>query len=132
MTSNLTAGSGTPLTPIFLTAVAGTGVTGSVRPDYNGGPRLDRASYSAPLPGHWGSAGRNSIVGPRQFSLDATLARTVRLNDRVNADLRFDATNILNHVTYPSWNNLVTSTQFGLPNTPNQMRKIQSSLRIRF
>ena len=33
VTSQLTAGSGLPLTPIYLTSVAGTGVTGTIRPD---------------------------------------------------------------------------------------------------
>ena len=64
--------------------------------------------------------------------MDASLSRTIRLGDRVNADIRVDATNVLNHVTYPTWTMLVTSDQFGVPNTANQMRKIQSSLRIRF
>ena len=30
-------------------------------------------------------------------------------------DFRIDATNALNHVTYPSWNTIVNSAQFGLP-----------------
>src|SRR5436309_3805961 len=33
VTSQLTEGSGLPLTPIYLTSVAGTGVTGTIRPD---------------------------------------------------------------------------------------------------
>jgi len=64
--------------------------------------------------------------------MNASLARTLRLTDRVFADLRVDATNVLNHVTYPTWNMVMTSPQFGLPTRANDMRKIQSSLRIRF
>src|SRR5262249_50042399 len=33
VTSQLTAGSGLPLTPVYLTSVAGTGVTGTIRAD---------------------------------------------------------------------------------------------------
>ena len=42
-TTQITAGSGLPLTPVYFTAVGGTGVTGSVRPEYTGAPL-----YAAP------------------------------------------------------------------------------------
>ena len=38
--TTVTAGSGLPLTPVYLTAVSGTGVTGPFRPNYNGGNPL--------------------------------------------------------------------------------------------
>ena len=135
-----TASSGTPLTPIYLTTVNGTGVTGSIRPEYTGaslysdtgGRHLNPAAYTAPLTGEWGDAGRDSITGPAQFSLNGSMARTFRVTDRWNADLRFDASNALNHVTYPSWATTVTSPQFGLPLSANAMRAMQVTLRLRF
>ena len=60
------------------------------------------------------------------------MARTFRLGDRWNADLRFDATNALNHVTYPAWNTNINSAQFGLPATANPMRSMQTTFRVRF
>jgi hypothetical protein len=138
--SQITAGSGLPLTPVYVAAVRGTGVTGSIRPDYTGasvyaappGFFLNAAAYTAPAAGQWGNAGRNSITGPTQFTLDAGLGRTFRLSDRLNADLRIDATNALNHVTFPNWNTTVSSTQFGLPTTANPMRSMQTTFRLRF
>jgi hypothetical protein len=47
-------------------------------------------------------------------------------------DWRVDATNILNRVTYNNVNTTVNSPQFGLPVSTNDMRKIQTNLRIRF
>jgi hypothetical protein len=47
-------------------------------------------------------------------------------------DWRLDATNVLNAVTYSSLNTIVGSPQFGLPNRANAMRKLLSSLRVRF
>ncbi len=129
VTAQITAGSGTPLTPILPLPV--NGVTGSIRPDYNGGPRLSASSYSRPV-GSWGNAGRNSITGPTQFGVNASVARTIRTGDRINTDIRFDAANVLNHVTYPNWNTIVTSAQFGQPMTANPMRKIQTTIRMRF
>jgi len=135
-----TASTGTPLTPIYMATVTGTGVTGTIRPEYTGaqlyidtgGRHLNPAAYTAPPAGEWGDAGRNSITGPAQFSLDASMARTFRVTDRWNADLRFDSTNALNRVTYPSWSTNVTSSQFGLPLSANAMRAMQVTLRLRF
>ncbi len=54
------------------------------------------------------------------------------MGDRLNADLRIDSTNALNHVTYSSWVTNVSSSQFGLPASANQMRRLQTTLRVRF
>src|SRR6185437_8145101 len=138
--TQITAASGLPLTPIYLAAVEGTGVTGTIRPDYTGAPLytapsgsfLNPAAYAAPLPGQWGNAGRNSITGPVQFVFNASMGRTFRLNDRFDLDLRIDSTNVLNHVTFSSWNTAITSAQFGLPVSANAMRSLQTTLRVRF
>jgi hypothetical protein len=139
LTSQLTAGSGLPLTPTVLTSIAGTGVTGTIRGDLTGvsplapaGYYANPAAYSPPAPGRWGSARRNSIIGPGQFGLNAGLTRTFLWGNRLNLDWRIDATNVLNRVTYSSVNTIVGSPQFGLPNRANTMRKIQTSLRLRF
>jgi hypothetical protein len=140
VTSQLTAGSGLPLTPIYLTSVAGTGVTGTIRPDIVPAPAgsvpdgffVNPLAYAAPAPGHWGNARRNSITGPRQFSLDAGIGRSFLWGDRLTFDWRINATNVLNRVTYANVNTIVGSPQFGLPTLANPMRKVQSSLRVRF
>jgi trimeric autotransporter adhesin len=137
--TQITAGSGLPLTPVYFAAVPGTGVTGSYRPDYTGAPLyaappglfLNPAAVRTPAAGQWGDAGRNSITGPAQFSLNASLARTFRLSDRLNMDLRLDSVNALNHVTFQSWNTTV-NPQFGLPTAANAMRTVQLYLRLRF
>lgn len=138
--SEIIVGSGLPETPIYLAAVPGTGFTGTIRPDYTGGPIysgphglfLNPGAYSVPVTGQWGTAGRNSITGPDEFVFNASLGRTFRLTGRYNLDLRFDATNILNHVTYTAWNTTINSTQYGLPIEANPMRSVQSVLRLRF
>jgi hypothetical protein len=140
MAMQLTVGSGLPQTPIYIAAVPGTGVTGNLRPDVTGasiddappGLHLNPAAFRTPLPGAWGNAGRNSITGPAQFSLNASLGRSFPWRDRYNIDLRVDATNVLNHVTFRSWNTTLSSAQFGLPNRFDPMRSIQTTLRLRF
>jgi hypothetical protein len=140
LTTQLTAGSGLPLTPVIPAPVSGTGITGSLRPDVTGASLYENSSnrnlnllaYAAPVPGQWGNAGRNSITGPGQFALNASLVRTFHVAERVTMDLRVDATNVLNHPTFPSWNTVVTSSQYGLPVNANAMRTIQPSIRVRF
>jgi len=140
LASQLTMGSGLPQTPIYFAAVRGTGVTGNLRPDVTGasihdapaGLFLNPAAFSVPAVGQWGNAGRNSITGPSQFSLNASLGRSFPWRDRYNIDVRLDATNVLNHVTYKNWNTTVTSAQFGLAISPNAMRSIQTTARLRF
>jgi hypothetical protein len=140
LTTVINAGSGLPQSPIFTAPVQGTGVSGTIRPEYTGAPLysapagffLNPAAYIAPLPGQWGNAARDSIIGPSQFSLNASLGRTFRLNDRFNADFRLDANNVFNHVNFASWITNTNSNQFGLPSLANAMRKVQASLRVRF
>ena len=84
------------------------------------------------MPGQWGTAGRNSIHGPAQFSLNGGLGRSFLWGNRLTADWRIDATNVLNRVTYSAVSTIVGSPQFGLPIQANTMRKLQSSLRVRF
>ncbi|HTZ99600.1 MAG TPA: carboxypeptidase regulatory-like domain-containing protein [Candidatus Aquilonibacter sp.] len=138
--TQITAGTGLPETPIFLATVPGTGVTGTIRPDLTGAPIykappgyfLNAAAFSAPLPGEWGSAPRNFVTGPSQFSLDTAMARTFRLRGELSLDVRVQATNLLNHATFTSWNTTVNSMTFGLPAAVNPMRSFQLVGRLRF
>jgi hypothetical protein len=134
------AASGLPLTPSLPAATPGTGVTGSLRPDYTGAPlyaappgrHLNPEAFRAPAAGRWGNAGRNSINGPAQLVVNGSLGRTFRSTERVSLDFRLEAANLLNHVTFPSWNAVLGSAQFGLPAVANPMRTVQAALRMRF
>jgi hypothetical protein len=140
ITSQLAAGSGLPLTPVYLTSAAGTGVIGTIRPDVAStaaasapeGFFLNPSAFTAPAPGQWGSARRNSITGPPQFALDAGVGRSFLWGDRLTLDWRINAMNVLNRVTYATVNTIFGSPQFGLPTVANPMRKLQTSLRVRF
>ncbi len=140
VTSQFNAGTGLPETPIFLAAVPGTGVTGTIRPNRTGAPLygagsgyfLNAAAYTAPAAGQWGTAARDSITGPGQLTLNSSFARTLRLRDPMNLDLRIDSTNLLNHVTFTTWNSTINSSTFGLPTSANAMRSLQTTLRLRF
>jgi hypothetical protein len=76
---------------------------------------LNSAAYTAPALGQWGNAGRDSILGPGQFSLDSSLERTFRPSTKYNLTARIDSTNTLNHPVFSNWITTVNSVQFGLP-----------------
>jgi hypothetical protein len=135
----LTTGSGLPFTPVYLAPVAGTGVTGSLRPSLTGqsldapsGRYLNPAAYAAPAAGQWGTAARHSETGPAVFSFDASIARSFQWTQRLTFDWRFDATNVLNRETYTGVNAIFGGSQFGLPNVANAPRRLLSTMRLRF
>lgn len=139
LTSQVTAMSGAPLTPLTFALVPGTGFTG-VRPDVTGaaagaappGLFVNPLAFAAPAPGQWGNAGRNTIEGPSQFGLNASLQRSFAVRGGLTANLRLDATNALNHVSYTGWNTTLGSPLFGLPLGATPMRSLLATLRFEF
>jgi hypothetical protein len=154
VSTTIKVASGLPETPIDPVSVTGAANTGSIRANYVGGPVhlnspglfLNAAAFAAPAAGQWGTARRDSITGPNQFSLNAQMARTFRLSKRYNLSAQLDATNVLNHVVYSGWNTTINPsqtsalsqagtilpTQFGAPSGTNGMRTIQITMRLRF
>jgi hypothetical protein len=138
--TNIATGTGMPETPSYLATVPGTGFYNTIRPSLTGAPiyasaagvHLNVAAYSAPLSGQWGTAGRDSITGPGQFSLDSSLERTFRPSTKFNLIARVDGTNVLNHAVFTGWITAVNSAQFGVPAAANAMRSLQATIRLRF
>jgi hypothetical protein len=138
--TQLNVGTGLPQTPVIPVAVPGTGWIGSLRPSLSGAPiyrgqngaHVNAAAYTIPASGAWGTAGRNSITGPSQFSLDSGMQRTFRPSKHFFLDARIDATNLLNHAVFSSWVTTLESAQFGLPQSADPMRSLQATMRVRF
>jgi hypothetical protein len=142
--TNIKVGTGMPESPSYLAAVPGTGFYNIIRPSLTGeniyssspgsspGVHLNPAAYAAPSAGEWGTAGRDSIIGPSQFSLDTSLERTFRPTTKFNLVARVDATNLLNHAVFTGWVTAVNSAQFGVPAGVNSMRSLQTTIRLRF
>jgi hypothetical protein len=136
----LSVGSGLPVTPYTAALLGGTGAQGSVRPNLTGasvyaapaGLALNPGAFVAPSSGQFGNARRNSITGPSQFSMDLSMSRTFRLYDHWNLDLQIRANNVLNHVAFGTYVSNINSAQFGLPTSPNSMRTLQMTARLRY
>jgi len=133
---------GTPLTALVAgETVTGTGITGTLRANATGLPiaapagsheAFNLAAFSIPAAGQWGTAGRNTIIGPTVWGLNASMGRVFRLGERRSADLRFDANNFLNHVVVSGWGTTVNGYNYGLPTGTQGMRSLTANLRFRF
>ena len=139
ISSQLSTGSGMPYTPVYRgTPVAGfTGtmrasLTGASLTDIPDGYFANPDAFMIPETGTWGTASRNSIRGPRTFSLDASFSRAFTLSQRMTFEWTTNVTNLLNVDTYSSINAIVGASQFGLPTGTTPARRIRSSLRWRF
>jgi hypothetical protein len=105
--------SGLPINITQSGSMLSTGITNN-RPDQVGDPKLDNPTVeqwfdtsafrrTADQTGTFGNTPRNSVRGPGQFNIDASLIKVTRFG-RFEHELRLEAFNVLNH------------PQFGLPN----------------
>jgi hypothetical protein len=93
-----------------------------------------RAQFSAPGAGQFGNTGRNALLGPHYFELNASFIKRVQLNERMKFELRADATNLTNSVMFAAPTADITSSIFGRINNSvsSSSRKIQLGLKVNF
>ena len=144
LNASFTAQSGTPFTARVLAAASDVarGTNGTLRANYIGGPvSLDHpttlrffntAAFAAPAGGAFGSAGRNTIIGPGQTQLDASIGRDIRLTGTQVLTLRLEATNVFNSVRFGAIDTAVNSPTFGEVVSIRPMRTLQFNARFRF
>lgn len=137
----LTAQTGNPLTARVLgnsQRLAQTGGIGSGRAEATGLPietgsgffNLD--AFTAPPPGVYGDAGRNTIPGPGLVNLNLAFARSFNLAERRRLEFRLEANNVFNHVNYTNLYTVVNAVNYGLPSAAGPMRTLQAVVRFRF
>jgi hypothetical protein len=143
VSSSITAGSGSPFTAIVRgdNLSVATGTNGSLRANYNGGSIsigdtsskhwFNTAAFSVPV-NSFGSAGRNTIIGPGSIVLNMSLMKNFVLKESRNLELRADAANFLNHANYSNIDTVVNSPTFGQVVGVSSMRKITLTSRFRF
>lgn len=91
----------------------------------------------------FGNAGRNSLRGPHFLSFDVTASKTIRVSEKLSAQLKFDGFNILNHPVFSTPNNHVDNlapgpqpssalgTYFGsIGSTAADNRQLQFALKL--
>jgi hypothetical protein len=138
LNGNLTATSGSTFTATVQTDYSGTGIVGSPRPEAtglsvnSGTGYFNTAAFTLPAAGTYGNAGRNTIPGIPNFSLNASVFRTWRVKERHQITFTVASTNPLNHVNVTGIGTVVDTPTYGLPQTAGGMRTLTATTRITF
>jgi outer membrane receptor protein involved in Fe transport len=116
----------------FADALAPVTYLGGIGP---GQPWFSTSSFAAPGPNRFGSAGRNTIRGPKLRNYDLSIFRTFAITERVRLEYRAEFYNLTNTPNFanPSGNSssavfgIISSTLGGYGN-----RQVQMALRLKF
>jgi hypothetical protein len=134
--------SGTPLSAIIGEDISGTGSPIVNRPNLVANPNIsnptasrffDPQAFQIPESGTFGNSGRNVIIGPGIWNIDAALTRSLRISDAVRAQFRADFYNVFNHPNFvapPSMQNFVDSPDFGALFVARSPRILQFGLKF--
>ena len=93
-----------------------------------------RAKFTAPAPGSIGNTKRNFFLGPRSFVMGLSMSKNFRFTERMNFDLRVDATNFTNTPSFAAPTAVLTNATFGRirDSVTSAERRIQISGKLNF
>jgi hypothetical protein len=93
-----------------------------------------RAMFSNPAPGEFSDTGRNYFIGPPNFRADMSLSKKFRFTESTNLEIRIDAKNVFNAVSYGLPTTTTTASTFGRIRTAisSASRRIQFSGKFNF
>lgn len=139
LSGSLAAQTGAPQTATVSGNLDGTGSSAQLRANATGLPEnggtgwFNTAAFTVPLPGTFGNAGRDTIIGPGSVVLNLSLSRSVNLkSERRRLEFRVDTNNFLNHVNPSGLITVVNSSQYGEITSAGAMRSVTATLRLRF
>ncbi len=135
--------SGAPFTVNLGVDQANIGAGPAQRPDQSRDPNLsggertperwfDTGAFSLPALFAFGSAPRNSVLGPGYTSLDLSLSRLWRLGSSRQLELRWDVFNALNASNFDIPNRTFGTGNFGRIFSARSPREMQLGIRLSF
>ena len=135
--------SGSPATAVDGSDVTNIGNGATPRPNTTGvNPKISNptplawfntSAFVVNAPYTYGTASRNTIIGPGLVQLDMSLMRSIVFGDRVATQLRWDVFNAANHPIFGLPNSTLNSKTYGQVSSTNvDSREMQVSLRITF
>jgi len=136
------AQAGAPFTVNLGVDQANIGSGPAQRPDQQREPNLprrersaaqwfDTSAFTLPAPFTFGTAPRNSVLGPGFASLDLLLARTLRIGP-TQVELRWEVFNALNRVNLDLPNRTFGTPSFGRVFSAKSPREMQVGAKLRF
>jgi hypothetical protein len=78
----------------------------------------------------FGNAGRNTVRGPRYWTLDFAATKQVRLTDSSRIELRIEAFNLLDRANFTAPNGVRTNAAFGTITSTYDPRQMQLGLKV--
>jgi len=139
LSGSVTAQTGAPQTATVNGNLDGTGSPAALRADATGESIdagkgwFNTAAFVTPPAETFGTAGRDTIIGPGSVVLNLSLARSINLkSERRRLEFRIDTTNFLNHVNPSGLISVVNSSQYGEITSAGAMRAVTATLRLRF
>ncbi len=139
----LVAQSGAPFTVNLAVDRANIGAGPAQRPDQVRDPNLaggerthdrwfDTTAFALQAPFTFGSAPRNSVIGPGYANLDLALAKTWRLPRTSVLELRWEIFNLFNRANFDLPNRVFGSPTFGRILSARNPREMQFGVRVSF
>jgi hypothetical protein len=138
LNGNMTATSGSTFTATVSGDPSGTGIVGGARaqatelPVETGTGYFNPLAFAVPASGTYGNAGRNTIPGIPNVSLNASLLRTFRVKERHQITFTIQSTNPLNKVNVTGIGTVIGAVNEGLPTSAAGMRTLTVGTRITF
>ncbi|MEK7408783.1 MAG: TonB-dependent receptor [Acidobacteriota bacterium] len=117
------------------------------RPNVSGDPRLptgrsrsellaryfDTTRFSMNLPGQFGNAGRNTMIGPGSVSFDLSLHKRIAVAEKKRVEFRWDVFSVFNRPNFGTPNaTLASGATFGRITSAGGARIMQLALRFEF
>jgi hypothetical protein len=134
--------SGAPFTINLGVDQANIGAGPAQRPDQLRDPNLpsaartlqwfDTTAFALPQPFTFGSAPRNSVIGPGYANVDLALAKDWRLGGSRRLEFRWEVFNLLNTVNFDLPNRIFGTPNFGRIFSAKTPREMQFGLKLAF
>jgi hypothetical protein len=139
----VTAQSGAPLTVNLGVDQANIGAGPAQRPDQRADPNLPGAdrtpdrwfnttAFALPGPYTFGSAPRNSVIGPGFANVDLAIAKTWTVAGASQLEFRWEVFNLLNRANFDIPNRIFGTPNFGRIFSAKNPREMQIGLRVAF
>jgi hypothetical protein len=131
----------------LVTNVNNLGVASAVgqRPNYTGAPlyldtadsrfHLNPAAFAVPAPGQPGSLGKGAVRGNPITTIDFSVAKNWRIQERYGIQFRTEFFNVFNHTNFNGFaaNPLqTTASNFGIVTSALAPREIQLGIKFTF
>jgi hypothetical protein len=93
---------------------------------------FNTAAFTAPATGAFGSVGRNTLIGPGFFNVDAVLARHFRIKEGLDLQFRAEFFNTLNHPNFTLVGRILNDPTFGQVLSQADPRQLQFGFKVTF